>query len=254
MSSVARGSLVIGAGIFLAAVLDSSPASGQTPAEEPAAPLVYRRVYVPEEALESQIRGLFPLKRDEFERRIALVRAAADQSSGLAQVRMEEAVFRARLEGNFLRDGVAEIVVSSAASQPLLLAIAPCSVAIESAAWQDRERRGAVIGADSAGVVQCLVEASGTLRFTWSLAAAASTGNETTFDLRIPAATRRRLEITAPKNMEMAIDGGLIIGSGPSRDDPEQRVWSMELGGKTQTRLTARNAGRAAAYSSATVR
>ena len=50
------------------------------------APLSYRRVYVPEEALESQIRGLLPLKRDEFQRRLALIAAQSESAASRAAV------------------------------------------------------------------------------------------------------------------------------------------------------------------------
>ncbi len=242
MSGAVCARTTIVAAIALAATFGLQSARGQSPDAPQTVPLVYRRVYVPEEALESQIRGLLPLARDEFERRIALARAAVDRSSGLAQIRMEEAVFRARLDGNVLRDGAAEIIVSSVAKQPSLLALAPCNVAIESAVWQTQERRAAVIGADPRGELQCLVEASGTLRLTWSQAAVTSAAEETTFDLRLPSATRRRLEIVAPTNIELAVDAGLIVASGPADNDPEQRVWSIELGGQSQIRLTARAA------------
>src|SRR5262245_33824350 len=66
-----------------------------------AEPLVYRRVLVPADALDSQIRDLLPLKRDEFERRLALLQRDESQSRH-ATVRVEQAVFQARLDGNRL--------------------------------------------------------------------------------------------------------------------------------------------------------
>ena len=90
-----------------------SPSYGQSPE-----PPLYRRIFVPEEALNKHIRGLLPLKRAEFERRIALA-ARRDDSLAIKQAaRIEQAVFRARLDGAELTKGEAEISVVASTNEP----------------------------------------------------------------------------------------------------------------------------------------
>src|SRR5205814_2317145 len=73
--------------------------SGALGADETPAPLTFRRVYVPAEALDSQIRGLLPMKRSEFERRIARTQEPGRTIAGQTSARIEEATFRAKLDG-----------------------------------------------------------------------------------------------------------------------------------------------------------
>src|SRR5436190_20878572 len=80
-------------------------------------PLGFRRVFVPEEALEKQVRGLVPLKREEFERRLALAARQADPRGNQSVVRIEQAIFRARLDGDHLKDGEAELVIVASTSE-----------------------------------------------------------------------------------------------------------------------------------------
>ena len=218
--------------------LQGSLATGSL-AQAPEA-LLFRRVFVPEEALESEIRGLLPLKRDEFERRLALAARQADAGAAQAEVRVEQATFRGRVEGNRLIDGTAELEVVSAVTSPALLPIAPCNVAVKAATWQG-DRRPAVIGAGPDGGVQCLVEKSGTLRLEWVHAASPSAPDETTFELQLPAAARRELEIVAHGDLELSMDDGLLVAKQPGGQNSGEQVWRFALSGHPLTRLHARS-------------
>src|SRR5882724_4824878 len=214
-----------------------SQAAGQPPE-----PLAYRRVYVPEETLASQIRGLLPLKRNEFERRLALAAKQADPSATQAVVRIEQATFRARLDGAHLKDGEAELDIVATTHEPSLLSLEPFNVALESAMWQSADRRAAVIGTDPGGMLRCLVEQSDTLHLNWTHAGVQTAPGTTMFDLRLPAAPRRRMKIEALGNVEISVDPGLIVGNEPHPKDPQQRIWTIEMGGHPQVRLHARQA------------
>lgn len=77
----------------------------------------YRRVFVPADELESQVKGLIPLKRTEFDRRIA--DSAATQPSDLAShVRVQRATYSARFDGNQFVDGKAHLVVINTVGIP----------------------------------------------------------------------------------------------------------------------------------------
>ena len=87
MSGTARRNAIVR--IFMVAayaLVVPSSSFGQSPE-----PLLYRRVFVPEEALNNHIRGLLPLKREEFERRVALAAKQNDASAGKMAARIEQA-------------------------------------------------------------------------------------------------------------------------------------------------------------------
>jgi hypothetical protein len=210
---------------------------GSAQAEAPAA-LAYRRVYVPEDALDGQIRGLLPLQREEFQRRLELARRLADPSASQTKVRIDQAVFHATLDGDRLRGGKMELVVTASDDEPSLLSLDPCNVAIEAAVWDDR--RAAIVGADSTGTLRCLAPHSGTLLLDWNQAGIKGQAGETTFDLRLPAALQRRLQIATPANVELTVDGGLVSAGEPATEDPRQRLWTIDLLGGSPVVLHAR--------------
>src|SRR3954462_7958371 len=104
-------------------------------ADETPTPVTFRRVYVPEDSLNTQIRGLLPMKRAEFERRIELLQAAGRSIAGQAPARIAEAAFRARLSGHTMVDGTAELYIVKDGDEPVFLALEPCNLMLESAAW-----------------------------------------------------------------------------------------------------------------------
>ena len=81
---------------------------------------------------------------------------------------------------------------------------------------------------------------SGTLTLDWSQAAATTNSGEITFDLRLPASGRRQLEITAPINVELTVDSGLIEAGEASAREPKQRMWRLSLSGDPLTKLHVR--------------
>src|SRR5436305_620854 len=147
----------------VAAMLQLVLVGGLT-ADETPSPLTFRRVYVPEDSLNTQIRGLLPMKRAEFERRIELLHAAGRSIAVQAPARIEEAAFRARLSGQQLVDGTAELNIVKDGEEPVFLMLEPCNLMLESAAWTAPAPRPAVLGVDAAGQLRCVVEQSGTLQ------------------------------------------------------------------------------------------
>src|SRR5207253_11383059 len=115
------------------------------------ASISYRRVFVPEDALDQQIRGLLPLKRDELERRLVLANLAADAAANHEAARIDEATYQARLTPEGLLEGSARLIVKTPAASAALLSLEPCQLAIRSAIWSDGDGEPAVLGTDSAG-------------------------------------------------------------------------------------------------------
>src|SRR6476659_8223043 len=92
-------------------------------AEETPTPLTFRRVYVPADLLNSQIRGMLPMKRSEFEQRIELLQAAGRSIAAQAPARIEEATFRARLSGHQLVEGTAELKIVKVGEETAFLTL-----------------------------------------------------------------------------------------------------------------------------------
>ena len=124
-------------------------------------PLVYRRVYVPADTLTNQIRGLLPLKRDEFEGRLATARDRTIEPPARPGFESSKQRFprpagrqppewrKGRAGDRRERPGPLVFGYSSRATWPSF-----CCVAIE-------RPRPAIFGADQAGTLRCLVDGVG---------------------------------------------------------------------------------------------
>jgi hypothetical protein len=198
-------------------------------------PLIYRRVLVPAAGLDGQIRGLLPMKREEFEHRLAIgSRAGAPIAE--ANVHVDQTIFRARLDDGQL-SGSASLQVTHVSKEPALLEIEPCSVMIESMVWLHKEPRAAVFGADEKARLLCLVDKSGELALSWRQAPNSTAERRLVFELGFPAAPRRLLEINTPAEVEIQVDSGMIVASEPSLEDPNRRNWIIALTGRPTLRL-----------------
>src|SRR5262245_14433785 len=238
MRNRCRAALAVAPLVMVASSLFQSLAAAQN------GPLVYRRVLVPEDDLHSQIRGLLPLARDEFERRLAVAARKGEANSPPLDAQLEQATFRARLDGPELVAGRSELNITCRGEGPALVPLEPCNVVIESAAWQGAEQPAAIVGVDAGGRLWCRAEASGTLKLGWSQPASRVESGLTTFELQLPAAPRRRLEIVAPSGFELASDSGLIT-SAAAAGEPTGRVWTIDLNADPRTVLHVRASGAA---------
>src|SRR5262245_61961249 len=202
-----------------------------------AGPQAYRRIFVPQDDLEAQIRGLLPLKRDEFERRLLLAGAVRDASQRPAEVRVEAAVFRARHDGGRLSGGTAELEIVLPSERAAVLTLAPCSFAIESAYWKGDPKRPAVLGADAIGAICCLVERSGTLLLEWTQRGEQRSFGGAAWNLQFPVAPRCKLEIETAGDEQLDSQAGLSTVGDPADRNAGRREWTIELGGRSQTRI-----------------
>ena len=213
-----------------AVLLGTAPASG----EESSSSLRYRRVFVPQEQLDEHVRGLLPLKRDEFERRVAEAAAAAGPQERAAEVRLEQAEYRARLVGEQLVDGRAELTVSLAGEQATLLALHPLNLALASAVWDGETDQPATVGQGPDGRLACLVPQSGRLHLEWSLRGSRQQ-QAIVLELKLPVAPINRLHLELPADCDLAAEPGMA--SVESAGNQGQRTWLVELGGQSQTTL-----------------
>ncbi|MFN0018069.1 MAG: hypothetical protein ACKVP0_07410 [Pirellulaceae bacterium] len=230
-------------------------AANWTFAIEPSArpePLRYRRVFVPADELSSQAKGMIPIKREEFERRVADWNAT--QPSALAShVRVEQAVYSARLQGNQFIDGSARLKVVYVSSDPALLPLGT-TLALGKPHWDGQPLRPARLGTTPDGASVLLVEESGLFVVPWTVRGSAVEAEDATFDLFLPKAAVSRLVLQLPNNLTIESDVGIVSrlksDAADSQLFPASATpignWLIELGGLTELRLRVRSASRIA--------
>jgi hypothetical protein len=202
----------------------------------------YRRVLVPQDSIQSQIRGLLPLRHDEFERRVKLAGQNFSPLADPSALRIEAIAGRARLVEDRLESGTMELDIVSRISAPALLSLEPCNVTLGSVAWGEPGNRAAIVGADSSGLLSCLVERGGKLHLAWTLEARSTDRDSLTFDLRLPPVSRCVLEIEMPFLAELTAENGIVTRGEEIAELPQWRLWTVELDGHCQTTLHIRSA------------
>ena len=201
-------------------------------------PIKYRRIFVPQAELDGQIRGLLPLAREEFDRRIARIPQGSNQQPS-SPARIDRAEYKARWDGSPLLSGAAELEVQSGAAAPTVMSLGQCGLALHDAVWKDDPPRAAVIGSDPAGVSACVVERSGTMQWNWSLRGTIEAGGRTAFSLRLPPATTSSLLLDLPADHSLEVEGGIASPVAAGNSDPAAKVnaqpprqsWLVEFGG-----------------------
>jgi hypothetical protein len=234
------GVAVMTSRLLLLAVVGFCAALPSAAAQPPNAS--YRRVLVPQDSIQSQIRGLLPLRRDEFERRVKLAGQNFSPLADPSTLRIEAIAGRARLIEDRLESGTMELDIVSRISAPVLLSLEPCNVTLGSVAWGEPGDRAAIVGADSSGLLSCLVERSGKLRLAWTLEARSTDRDSMTFDLRLPPVSRCVLEIELPLLAELTAENGIVTRGEEIAERPQWRLWTVELDGHGQTTLHIRSA------------
>jgi hypothetical protein len=211
------------------ALVASAPLAHAQNDAEPAR-TTYRRVYVPEADLDGQVRGLLPIRREEFDQHISVAATRGPARFAPPRARLTAARYSARLAGESLVGGRAWWSVETSGSEPTVLQASPCNLALEEAVWEADPQSGgasqpAVLGNDPAGDLVCLTPRSGTLALRWSLAAADATADRLDFRLQLPPVPLTRLEIELPPAMVLRCDAGLVIPPARGKaDDAEGDV------------------------------
>ena len=213
--------------------------------------LQFRRIFVAEEDLASQARGMIPLKRDEFERRTSAW-AERSPNSSVTQVRVTNAVYSARLVGDQLVEGRAQLDILSAERELAVLPWDPCNLAIGKPMWTESPPRPARLGTGpDGGATILLVESSGQLLVPWSLQGKKLSEQETVFDVQLPKAPLSRLVLQLPANLSLRSEAGIVsrlkddaAGSAllTPKEQPGSVNWLIELGGQSQSLLHITNA------------
>lgn len=196
-------------------------------------PATYRRIFVPQEELETQVKGLLPLKREEFERRLP---AAGKADATSAAIRISRAQYTARLVGQQLVDGQATWEVAAPADASGTLKLDPCNLALGSANWLETPPRRAVLAIGSRNVLTLRVDKPGVVTLPWTRRGQEVQEGVTHFDLQLPSASRQSLRLELPERLQLTAEPGLALRSDkPVADGIVE--WLVELGGMTHVKL-----------------
>ncbi len=232
---------------------------------DPLPATTYRRIYVPQADLDGQVRGLLPIRREEFDQRISDSAARGTGRLAPPRARLTAARYSARLAGESLVDGQALWSVETSGSEPTVLRLTPCNLALEDAVWEARAEIGvasqpAILGNDPAENLVAVVPRSGMLSLGWSIAAEEATAERLSFRLQLPSVPLTRLEIALPPEMVLRCDAGLVappangkanraeVNADPVSNAPigGNRIWVIEAGGAADLALHIERAADAA--------
>lgn len=216
-------------------------AAARAPADEPepappGAPPPFRRIFIPAGEIGSrQWTGRYlSIDADEFEQLLQTVDDGARGAPGVQNARVEKADYTAQVVGDDLLVGSATLELAPRSDQPMLLALDPWSVALESAVWKGRTQKPAVLGAGPDGRLKVLVEGS-QLECRWSQRGERTPWGSVTFHLQLPGCPMTRIALEVPAGLEVVANHGIVTKTSASARATNH--WMIELGGHNQVTL-----------------
>ncbi len=168
---------------------------------------------------------------------------SARRRAGAGAATIERSEYTARLAGDDLLVGEATLHLIRNSNSPGLLNLAPWSLALGTANWQDQSEKPAELGSGPDGRCRVLVEGE-QLRLQWSLRAERTASGGVGFEFEVPSCPTTRLTLDLPEDLELLVDRGIATkGKGPTE---KSNRWTIALGGhhKTLLRIAAEGASR----------
>lgn len=219
-----------------AVLLGVEPANTDGMATEP---LKFRRVFVPVEQVDQWPRGetrYVPVKAAELQRLLSVAAERSDDAGAAAAGRLVAARYTARSTAEGLLSGEMQVEVRHDAQDALLVPLTPCGVALSKPEWlDDLKPKPAVLGIDQEGVLRLVVARRGTLRANWTLRGRREESGDWGFTLALPVVPSSRLSLELPRAVIPWVESGIVSElPGASK---VTRIWQIELGGRTATRL-----------------
>ncbi len=218
--------------------------------------MLLRKIKAPLAQMENWPRGnyrYFPMDREEYEN---LVERIAERKNAPidAIVRIENAVYEARLEGMNLVEGLATLQIQHDVSHPVELPLELCGIPIFHPRWKFEPPVPATVGFTQQQTCAAIVERSGALQFDWSVRGVKDSLEVVNFPLRFPASPSSRLVLDLPAQRVPVIDHGQVAGPFEShhiqdtvRGTPQQTAgeytpakwnqWHLALGGHSHVEL-----------------
>ncbi len=216
------------------------------------APPAIRKIYVPADSLDPEARGLLPLPRAEFDKRMSRFAAKTKPEFTPPEACITQAVYRASLRNEQLTQGTAELTLErrqAATTEHAWLTLSPCNLAIGVPTWQEPDI-SAIFGQNANQQLQLAVPAlgsgsqAGVLKFPWSLRGRRDERGRVKFVFDLPPALRQRLELRVPATWMLTSDTAVpqelksstaAIKAGEVADS----LWQVEVTGDRRVQLFA---------------
>lgn len=244
-------------GLFLAAVAGCCCAGSAVAQNGNEAGPSLRRIFVPQDGVETEARNMWPVKRADFERRWAALQAVAGSEQGPPAASIVSGSYRASFRGDSLVEGTAELQIERQSTTKndaayAWLTLAPCNLAVSSPTWKptgERSQAESVIwGHRETGELLLAVARSNDLQFGWSLRGRRDERGSLSLDVALPAGPQQRLLLSIPENWKLTSDSAMVREMarsqkpGKSNDAPSDVEWIVEvpLSGRLELRLDPR--------------
>ena len=224
--------------LVVAATSGRLPAAETAPADAGSTSLEFRRLYAPIELINDWPIGsarYLPLDTAEFERLLGAVQSGTAVPPE-STVKLAQSEYRATWNDDGSLVGEATFEVIHSVNRPALLPLEPCNLAITSATWVSGKTGKATLGQGPDGKLGVLVERSGNLRLTWSLAGKRTSLGTTSFSIAVPTTPLGKLVVDVPPKWIAAADTGLLDLAAGAGTDKRDR-WRIALGGRTRFNL-----------------
>ncbi len=248
--------------IIVCLLFDAAPgANGQDgSASETGVPLLYRKIFVPEDSIRSQesvsTRGdaYYPIERKEFEQLLGEVRVKHLAPELTLDARITQGVYKARLGEPLVMTGTAQLSITHVGQEATSLPLKPLNLAISQPIWVSQNQgepdpseadgeaaetpRAAQVGVDQSGRTSVLVNQSGTLQFDWSLRGREDVAGDAMFDFQLPAGTVNSLELELPNNRVPVAESAVVAELEHEQEAGASRQWRILFGRDASTQMT----------------
>jgi len=225
--------------VAITAWLGAAVAADAPAAEGDERPLRFRRVLVPEDHVDevlSGVRNYLSIERETFGRLIKRSDPA----------RIVAAKYHARLDGETLLVGTAQLEVECPQGQQAGLLLDGCGLPIDHPRWQtDGHEKQALVGIDARGRLVVTVDRSARLTFSWSLRGTKDAAGVVRFPIRLPSSASSHFLCEIPQGKTLQVSEGVLeVGTGgrptqksKSKDGPAYRTWPIRLGSQNRFSL-----------------
>ncbi len=225
-------------------------AQAQPPIAPPAtiSPQSLRKIYVPVDGLDPETRGLLPMRRAEYERRIAVLQPSSLPTEAPPGASLTQAIYRATLRGEQLVSGAAELTVEQQKPAPVdgataWVSLSPCNLAIGSPTWKpataNATAESPTWGQNEKQQLLVAVPRSGVLQVPWSLRGRRDERGRVRFEIELPLAARQQLELRLPTSLRLTSEFAIVreLGAAPSPPKPKpgeapaDSLWQVDVAG-----------------------
>jgi len=238
---------------FIASLLLMITGAGQTaPAQESpdndGRPILYRKIYVPK-ALISKFKDVYyPVGREEFQRAVDTIRSRHATPGARIRTGITEGKYSAKLDGDQLVGGMAELSILHEVDVPAAVPLEPCNLAIGEPVWHPvgaddsaddttSPAHEVKVGLDDAGKTVAVVDTFGILQFSWSLRGRRESSGRLVFDVRLPPSPVNQLELAIPHGLKPTFPNGFVSKVVDSESDGTHDKWSIKFRGDSSGSL-----------------